>query len=80
MIRVAVVSAFATMGGSEQWILGVMEHAGPDLQWRFVVLQEGPFADELRERGIPVDVVPPGAAPWQIVSSGDSANASLRRR
>ncbi len=70
MIRVAVVSAFATMGGSEQWILGVMEHAGPDLQWRFVVLQEGSFADELRERGIPVDVVPTGAAPWQIVSSG----------
>ena len=70
MTRVAVVSAFATMGGSEQWILGVMDHGGPDVEWRFIVLQEGPFADELRSRGVPVDIVPTGAAPWQILASG----------
>lgn len=69
-MRVAVVSAFATMGGSEQWILGVVDHSGPDLRWRFVVLQEGQFVEELRRRGIPVDVVPTGAAPWQILASG----------
>lgn len=69
-MRIAVVSAFATIGGSEQWILGVMDHAGPDLRWRFVVLQDGPFVAELRRRGIPVDVVPTGAAPWQILASG----------
>ncbi len=70
MTRVAVVSAFATIGGSEQWILGVMDHGGPAVTWRFVVLQEGPFVDELRRRGVPVDVVPTGAAPWQILASG----------
>lgn len=70
MTRVAVVSAFATMGGSEQWILGVMDHAGPGIEWRFVVLQDGPFATELRSRGVPVDIVPTGAAPWRILASG----------
>lgn len=70
MTRVAVVSAFATIGGSEQWILGVMDHSGPSVSWRFVVMQDGPFVDELRSRGVPVDVVPTGAAPWQILASG----------
>ncbi len=69
MTRVAVVSAFATMGGSEQWILGVVDHGGPRIRWRFVVLQDGPFVAELRDRGIPVDVVPTGASPGQLFSS-----------
>lgn len=70
MTRIAIVSAFATMGGSEQWMLGVLEKAGPALRSRFVVLQEGPFVAELQQRGIPVDVVPTGSKPWQIMSAG----------
>lgn len=70
MTRVAVVSAFATVGGSEQWILGVVDHGGPDVRWRFVVLEDGPFVAELRRRRIPVDVVPTGSTPAQLLGSG----------
>lgn len=68
MTRITIVSAFATLGGSEQWILSVIDHA-VGVEARFVVLQEGPFVSQIRERQIPVDVVPTGTRPWNIAAA-----------
>lgn len=70
MTSVTIVSAFATMGGSEQWILQILDRAQGRLDPRFVVLQDGPFVAAIRSRGIPVQVLPTGARPWHIMSAG----------
>lgn len=70
MTAVTIVSAFATMGGSEHWILQVLDHARGRLDARFVVLQEGPFVAEIRRRGLPVAVLPTGPRPWDILAAG----------
>ena len=77
MTTVTIVSAFATMGGSEQWILQVLDHSPRRLDPRFIVLQDGPFVAEIQRRGIPVEVLPTGSRPWQLLSAGRAVRRLL---
>lgn len=77
-MNVTVVSAFGTVGGSEEWILGVLDHARHAVQPRFVVLQDGPFVAELTARGIPATVVPTGPRPWHLLAASRSIRRELR--
>jgi glycosyltransferase involved in cell wall biosynthesis len=57
-LRVRVITPFgtsATTGGAEKWLLTLLG-ATRDLAAQVEVLQEGPFAQELRDAGIPADV------------------------
>jgi glycosyltransferase involved in cell wall biosynthesis len=57
-VKVAFVSSHAHGGGSERYLELLLGELGPDWIASVITLQEGPFADRLRELGYPVRVVP----------------------
>jgi len=71
-VKVAFVSSHAHGGGSERYLELLLGELGPDWIASVVALQEGPFADRLRELGYPVRVVPTPAragivpAAWRL--------------
>ena len=56
-VRVAFVSSHAQLGGSERYLELVLERLDPAWVAGVVLLQDGPFAARLRDRGIGVQVV-----------------------
>lgn len=58
MVAVAFVSSHAQMGGSELYLQRLLERLGPGWVHRVVCLQEGPFADRLRDLGYAPSVIP----------------------
>jgi hypothetical protein len=72
-IPIAFVSSHGFRGGSERYLALVLEHLDPAWISMVVCLQDGPLADELQARGLPVEVVPTGtrlphmlAAAWRL--------------
>lgn len=57
-VSVTFVSSHAQMGGSELYLERLLEGLGPGWVRRVVCLQDGPFADRLRELGHPLSVIP----------------------
>jgi glycosyltransferase involved in cell wall biosynthesis len=55
---VTFISSHAHGGGSERYLELLLGELGPDWIRGVVALQDGPFADRLRELGYPVEVVP----------------------
>ena len=60
-VPVTFVISHAQSGGSERYLELLVERLEPGWVRGFLSLQEGPFVERLRERGIPVDVVDTGA-------------------
>jgi glycosyltransferase involved in cell wall biosynthesis len=58
-LRLTVVSGAGVLGGAELWLLALVR-ATDRLVLDAVVLDEGPFAEELAALGVPVDVMPTG--------------------
>lgn len=56
-VRVAFVSSHAQLGGSEGYLELLLERIDPRWVAGVVVLQNGPFVERLRARGLEVDVV-----------------------
>lgn len=65
-LRVLVVQAFAENGGSESWLLRLLD-ATDELDVEVLLLKDGPLRAELARRGIPVDVWPVGRQPYSLV-------------
>lgn len=79
--RVAIVSPFAELGGAERWLLQLLDAmADAPLPVGALLLADGPFAHELRERGVPVTTRPTGRRGWQIAAAGGPAVRWLRRQ
>lgn len=57
-VAVTFVSPHAVQGGAEAVMMTLVDELGPRWVAGIVVLQEGPFADELRSRGFNVCVIP----------------------
>lgn len=67
--RIAFVSSHARHGGSERYLSTLLGTLGPKWTKSVVVLEEGPFVEELRSEGRHPKVVPTSARPWGILAS-----------
>ena len=68
-VPVVFVSSHATLGGSERFLSLLFERLDPAWIRAIVCLQEGPFADELRARKLPVEVIATGPRLRDVVAS-----------
>jgi glycosyltransferase involved in cell wall biosynthesis len=64
-LRVLVVQAYGEHGGSESWLLRLLD-ATDRLDVEVLLLKDGPLREQLRERGVPVTVESVGRQPWSI--------------
>lgn len=70
-LRVLAVTAFGTSavtGGAEKWLVGMLEHI-TTVQWKVLLLQDGPFRAELEAAGVNVTVRPTGASGSAVAST-----------
>jgi glycosyltransferase involved in cell wall biosynthesis len=77
-LRVLVVQAFGENGGSESWLLRLLD-ATDQLDVQVVLLKDGPLREQLTSRGIPVDVWPVGRQPYDLVRPALRLVRRLRR-
>jgi glycosyltransferase involved in cell wall biosynthesis len=77
-LRVLVIQAFAGNGGSEAWLLRLLD-ATDALDVQVVLLKDGPLRAELERRGIPVDVWLVGNQPHHLVAPALRLTRRLRR-
>jgi glycosyltransferase involved in cell wall biosynthesis len=64
-LRVLVLQPYAELGGSENWLLRLLE-AAPQLDATVILLKDGPFRARLEQRGIRVELHPVGASPAEL--------------
>lgn len=76
--RVLVVQAYAEYGGSESWLLRLLD-ATDRLDVQVVLLKDGPLRAELERRAIPVEVHPVGTSPFDLVAPLFWLTRRLRR-
>ncbi len=77
-LAVHVVAAHGVLGGSENWLTTLLDER-TDLDVRATVLQDGPFVDALRVRGIPTTLRPVGASPVSVLAAIRWLVGQLRR-
>jgi glycosyltransferase involved in cell wall biosynthesis len=77
-LRVLIVQAYAERGGSESWLLHLID-ATDELDLSAVLLKDGPLHGELEARGIPVVVRPVGNNPLDLLRPIVWLARSLRR-
>lgn len=77
-LDVLVVQPYAENGGSEGWLLRLLD-ATDALDVRVLLLKDGPLRAELERRGIPVEVRPVGTSPVDLVVPVLRLAARLRR-
>lgn len=65
-LRTLVVQPYAERGGSESWLLRLID-ATNELALSFVLLKDGPMRAELEARGVPVVVHPVGNNPLELL-------------
>lgn len=78
-LRVLVVVPAAVLGGAEGWLLTVLA-ATARLEPEVLLLQDGPLRAELESRGIPVELLPVGNRPADLVTGAARVARVLRRR
>lgn len=66
-LRVLVVQPYAEPGGSESWLLRLLD-ATDQLEPEVVLLKDGPFRAELERRRIPVELHPVGTRPQDFAA------------
>ncbi len=76
-LRVLVVQPFSGHGGSESWLLRLLD-ATDELDVSVLLLQDGPLRTELEARGLPVVVRPVGNSPLDLVAPVRELTARLR--
>lgn len=77
-LRVLVVQAFGENGGSESWLLRLLD-ATDALDVSVLLLKDGPLRAQLEARGIPVEVQPVGRQPWHVLWPAVRLARRLRR-
>ncbi|MEI4273208.1 GNAT family N-acetyltransferase [Klenkia sp. LSe6-5] len=77
--RIEVVAAHGVLGGSENWLLAMLDEL-PGRQVAATVLQAGPFADALRSRRVPTTVRPVGPSPLAVLAAVPGLARRWRRR
>jgi glycosyltransferase involved in cell wall biosynthesis len=77
-LRVLVVQPYAERGGSESWLLRLID-ATNELSLSALLLKDGPLRGELEARGVPVVLHPVGTNPQHFVRPVGWLARSLRR-
>jgi glycosyltransferase involved in cell wall biosynthesis len=77
-VAVTFVSSHARLGGEENYLLRLIEELGPDWVREVVCLEDAPFVERLRAKGIPTEVIPTGRRAG-IVSAAFRLRRALRR-
>lgn len=77
-LRVLVVQPYAENGGSESWLLKILD-ATDALDVEVLLLKDGPMRGELERRGVPVQLRPVGTSPRDLVAPVRELAARLRR-
>ena len=67
-LRCVVVTPYGALGGSERWLLGLLDAAGARLDVEVWMLQDGPLRQELETRGVSVRVLATGAGARDVVA------------
>ncbi|WP_244928568.1 glycosyltransferase [Nocardioides sp. W7] len=75
-LRLLVVTPSGVLGGSERWLLDLLDAAGHRLRPEVWLLEDGPLRAELEARGTPVTVLPTGRRAASLAARG----LDLRRR
>ncbi len=71
-----VVTPYATLGGSERWLLALLDGAAARLDAEVWLLEDGPLRAELERRDVPTLVLPTGPDARSLAARG----ADLARR
>jgi glycosyltransferase involved in cell wall biosynthesis len=75
-----VVTPFGTSsvtGGAEKWLLGMITSL-PEVRWRVLLLQDGPFRDELRAAGVPVAVARTGRSAVAVAAAASRTSRAMK--
>jgi glycosyltransferase involved in cell wall biosynthesis len=59
-VAVTFVSSHARLGGEENYLLRLIEELGPEWVRNVICLEDAPFVERLRAKGIPTEVIPTG--------------------
>ena len=78
-LRVLIVQPYAERGGSEAWLLRLLDALEEPLELSAVLLKDGPFREELERRGIPVVLHPVGNNPLDLPRPVGWLSRALRR-
>jgi glycosyltransferase involved in cell wall biosynthesis len=78
-VAVTFVSSHARLGGEENYLLRLLGELGPDWIRTVVCLEDAPFVETLRARGIPTEVIPTSARLPGILRSAIELRRALRR-
>ncbi|GAB2754948.1 hypothetical protein GCM10027020_03890 [Nocardioides salsibiostraticola] len=65
-LRCTVVTPYGSLGGSERWLLGLLDNGLARLNVDVWLLQDGPLRGELTARGIAVELLPTGTSPLAL--------------
>lgn len=76
-LKVLVVQAFGENGGSEGWLLRLLD-ATDRLEVEVLLLKDGPLRSQLERRGIPVSVRPVGNQPRHLLGPAWELRRRLR--
>lgn len=79
-VPVAFVSSHATRGGAERYLALLLDHLPPEWVRGVVVLKEGPFVEDLRDRGHPAEVIDTGPSALDILRASRRLRAYLAQR
>ena len=73
-LRCTVVTPYGLLGGSERWLLDLLDTGAARMSVEVWLLQDGPLRAELADRGCPVEVLPTGpGAPGMLSRAWDLA-------
>lgn len=78
-VRVLFVSSHAQLGGAEAYLGSLLDGLGAWWSAGVVVLEAGPFVEELARRGHEPEAVPTGAGPVALLRSARRLRALARR-
>lgn len=77
-LKVLIVQPYATRGGSESWLLRLLD-ATDELDPSFILLKDGPMRADLEARGIPVVVREVGNNPLDLIAPTIWLKRSLKK-
>ena len=77
-LTLSVVTPFGSLGGSERWLLGLLDVGGDRVAAEVTMLQDGPLRAELEARGVPVRVLPTGPSGPAVARTAVALTRELR--
>jgi len=78
-VPVTFVSSHAQLGGSEVYLMRLLDELGPEWIRGVICLQDGPLVERLRAAGRPAHVIEVGTSPPALVEGGFRLRAHLKR-